>query len=134
MANMPRCLQNNDRTYSRRNGRAHHKNDSRSKAATAGRQECHPSKLLSKSRVQVVKVEPRCVIEALSQTRGVEVLPEKDAEHEATIKAEFGEWHAHWQVRLKVQEREKHGAREARGSLGPTPRMGALRRAAAANK
>ena len=107
MANMPRCLQNNDRGYSRRNGRAHHKNDSRSKAATAGRQECRPSKPLSKSRVQVVKVEPRCVIEALSQTPGVEVLPEKDAEHEAGIKAEFGEWHAHWQVGLKVQERGK---------------------------
>ena len=131
MENMPRCPQNNDRRYSRRNGRVHHKNDSRSEKATAGRQECHPSKSLSKSRVQVVKVEPRCVIEALSQTPGVEVLPKKDAEYEAGIKAEFGEWHAHWQVGLKVQEREKHGAQEARGSpgsLGPSLRMGALRR------
>ena len=102
------------------------KNHSKSKTATAGRQECHPSNLLSTSRVQVVKVEPRCVIEALSQTPGVEVLPEKDAEHEAGIKAEFGEWHAHWQVGLKVQERAKHGAQEARGSLGTSLRIGAL--------
>ena len=78
--------------------------------------------------MQVVKVEPRCVTEALSQTPGVEVLPEKDAEHEARIKGEFGEWHAHWQVGLKFQAVEKHGAQEVRGSLGTTLRMGALRR------
>ena len=83
------------------------KNDSRSKAATAGRQECRPLKPLSKSRVQVVKVEPRCLIEALSQTPGVE--------HEARIKAEFGEWHAHWQVGLKVQE-ESRGKAWSSGS------------------
>ena len=40
-----------------------------------GRSVTH-QKPLSKSRVQVVKVEPSCVIEALSQTPGVEVLPE----------------------------------------------------------
>ena len=56
-----------------------------------------------------VKVEPRCVIEALSQLLGVEVLPEKDAENEARIKAEFGDWHAHWQVGLKGARTKNRG-------------------------
>ena len=56
---------------------------------------------------------PMCFIKPLNQRHGVGVLlcltPEAEAGNKARIKAKvkIKEWHALWQVALKVQEREK---------------------------